>query len=316
MKKWKYLSMTAVLGSAILLGACGGEENSGDNNESTDNNDSKLSGTVVIDGSSTVAPIMEAIAEEYKPVQPDVKVPIGISGTGGGFEKFIAGETDISNASREIKDEEVQALNEAGIEYTQFEIAYDGLTVVINSENTWATDLTIEQLKEIWVEDGNSKKWSDIDPSWPDEEISYFAPGTDSGTFDYFDEVILDGEDLVRKAQLSEDDNVIVQGVASDKNAIGFFGYAYYLENKNNLNAVNVNGVEPNNETIENGEYTPLSRPLYVFVNNNKLKDNEALYDFMKFTLENAGDMAEAVGYVRLPDEKYTQELEKLEGLK
>src|SRR5690606_11037024 len=155
-------------------------------------------------------------------------------------EKFIAGETDISNASREIKDEEVQALNEAGIEYTQFEIAYDGLTVVINSENTWATDLTIEQLKEIWVEDGNSKKWSDIDPSWPDDEISYFAPGTDSGTFDYFDEVILDGEDLVRKAQLSEDDNVIVQGVASDKNAIGFFGYAYYLENKNKIGRAHV----------------------------------------------------------------------------
>lgn len=319
MKKWKYLSMTAVLGSALLLGACGGGETTDNGNnsaEQTENGEAQLSGTVSGDGSSTVAPIMEAIVEEYAKVQPNVQVPVGVSGSGGGFEKFIAGETDFSNASRPIKDEEAKALDEAGIEYTEFEIAYDGLTVVVNAENDWATDLTVEQLKQIWIEDGTAKKWSDIDPSWPAEEIEYYAPGTDSGTYDYFDEVVLEGNDLVRSAQLSEDDNVIVNGVASDKNAIGFFGYAYYLENQDTLKAVSVNGVEPNNETIESGEYTPLSRPLFVYVKHSSIQESEAAYDFIKYALENAGDMAEAVGYVRLPEEKYTKALEVLEGLK
>lgn len=148
------------------------------------------------------------------------------------------------------------------------------------------------------------------------KKIVYYSPGTDSGTYDYFDEVILDGADLVSSATLSEDDNMLVQGVAGDKNAIGFFGYAYYLENKDKLNIVKVNGVEPTNETIEGGEYTPLSRPLFTYVKNSAMKDNEAAYDFIKFTLENAGDMAEAVGYVRLPEEKYTEGLKTLEGLK
>ncbi|MED3762908.1 PstS family phosphate ABC transporter substrate-binding protein [Ureibacillus sp. FSL K6-8385] len=321
MKKWKYLSMTALLGSTLLIGACGGETsgegtNSGNGMEQTENGEAQLTGSVSGDGSSTVAPITEALVEEYKAVQPNVQVSVGVSGTGGGFEKFIAGETDFSNASREMKEEEARALEEAGIEFTKFEIAYDGITVVVNAENDWAKNLTIEQLKEIWIEDGKAKKWSDIDPSWPDEEIVYYAPGTDSGTFDYFDEVVLEGEDLVRSAQLSEDDNVIVQGVASDPYAIGFFGYAYYLENKDRLKAVKVNGVEPTREAIEKGEYTPLSRPLFVFVNNAKIKDSEAFYDFMKFLLENAGDMAEAVGYIRLPEEKYEEGLKKLDAIK
>ncbi|MED3660722.1 PstS family phosphate ABC transporter substrate-binding protein [Ureibacillus terrenus] len=321
MKKWKYLSMTALLGSTLLIGACGGETsgegtNSGNGMEQTENGEAQLTGSVSGDGSSTVAPITEALVEEYKAVQPNVQVSVGVSGTGGGFEKFIAGETDFSNASREMKEEEARALEEAGIEFTKFEIAYDGITVVVNAENDWAKNLTIEQLKEIWIEDGKAKKWSDIDPSWPDEEIVYYAPGTDSGTFDYFDEVVLEGEDLVRSAQLSEDDNVIVQGVASDPYAIGFFGYAYYLENKDRLKAVKVNGVEPTREAIEKGEYTPLSRPLFVFVNNAKIKDSEAFYDFMKFSLENAGDMAEAVGYIRLPEEKYEEGLKKLDAIK
>lgn len=321
MKKWKYLSMTALLGSTLLIGACGGETsgegtNSGNGMEQTENGEAQLTGSVSGDGSSTVAPITEALVEEYKAVQPNVQVSVGVSGTGGGFEKFIAGETDFSNASREMKEEEARALEEAGIEFTKFEIAYDGITVVVNAENDWAKNLTIEQLKEIWIEDGKAKKWSDIDPSWPDEEIVYYAPGTDSGTFDYFDEVVLEGEDLVRSAQLSEDDNVIVQGVASDPYAIGFFGYAYYLENKDRLKAVKVNGVEPTREAIEKGEYTPLSRPLFVFVNNAKIKDSEAFYDFMKFLLENAGDMAEAVGYIRLPGEKYEEGLKKLDAIK
>ncbi|KGR78481.1 PstS family phosphate ABC transporter substrate-binding protein [Ureibacillus manganicus] len=328
MKKWKYLTMTAVVGSALFLAACGsneaGEKETDTNkgtetntgSETTNNEVAQLTGSVSGDGSSTVAPITEALVEIYEEEQPEVRVSSGVSGTGGGFEKFIAGETDFSNASRPIKDEEKAKLAEAGIDYTEFLLAYDGLTVVINPENTWATELTVEQLQQIWVEDGTTKKWSDIDPSWPAEEILFYSPGTDSGTYDYFDEVILDGADLVKSAELSEDDNVLVTGVAGDKNAIGFFGYAYYLENTDKLTAVKVNGVEPNSETIEKGEYSPLSRPLFVYAKNSALKDNEAFYNFMEFTLKNAGDMAGEVGYVRLPDAMYEEGLKTLEGLK
>ncbi|BCB04828.1 PstS family phosphate ABC transporter substrate-binding protein [Bacillus sp. KH172YL63] len=311
MKSFKYLAMSAMVGSALLLGACG-SNGAGEGSDSE-----QLSGSVKVDGSSTVAPIAEAVNEEYTAMQPDVKVSIGVSGTGGGFEKFIAGETDLSNASRPIKDEEKQKLEEAGIDFTEFKIANDGLTVVINTENDWAQDMTVEDLKKLFIEDGTTKKWSDINPEWPDEEVKFYAPGTDSGTFDYFDEVILEEQDMVKKnIQLSEDDNVLVQGVTGDKNAIGFFGYAYYLENKDKLKAVKVGGVEPNNETIESGEYSPLSRPLFVYAKNESMKENEAAYDYMKYTLENAGEMAEAVGYVKLEDSIYEEDLSKLEELK
>jgi len=324
MKKWKYLTMTAVMGSALMLGACGNDSVQNANNaepnapasSGQDAADKKLQGAVAGDGSSTVAPIIEAVVEEYAGTQPNVKVSVGVSGTGGGFEKFIAGETDFSNASRHIKDEEKAKLEKVGIAFTELPLAYDGISVVVNPENDWAKDLTVEQLKKIWVEDGKPKKWSDIDPSWPDEKIVYYSPGTDSGTYDYFDEVILDGADLAKSATLSEDDNMLVQGVAGDKNAIGFFGYAYYLENKDKLSIVKVNGIEPTNKTIETGEYTPLSRPLFVYVKNSAMKENEAAYDFIKFTLEHGGDMAEAVGYVSLPEDKYSEALKTLEDLK
>lgn len=311
MKSLKYLAMSAMIGSALVLGACGAQ--GGAENGSGE----QLSGNVKMDGSSTVAPIMEAVNEEYAATQPDVKVSIGVSGSGGGFEKFIAGETDLSNASRPIKDEEKQKLEEAGIDFTEFEVAKDGLTIVVNKENDWAEDMTVEDLQKLWVEDGKTKKWSDINPEWPDEEVKFYSPGTDSGTYDYFNEVILEEKDMVKQnIQLSEDDNVLVQGVTGDKNAIGFFGYAYYLANKEELKAVKIGGVEPNNETIESGEYTPLSRPLFVYAKNASVKDNEAVYDFMKFTLDNSAEMAEAVGYVSLPEDKIKEATEKLEGLK
>lgn len=322
MKKWKYLSQAAILGSALFLAACGSDEsnedaaNSNNSVDSAEAGQAQLTGDVIGDGSSTVAPITEALVEEYAAVQKDVRVSVGVSGTGGGFEKFINGETDFSNASRPMKDEEAEKLKAAGIDYTELAIAYDGLSVVINPENTWATELTVEQLKQLWIEDGTTKKWSDIDPSWPDEEVVFYSPGADSGTFDYFDEVILDGEDLVSSATLSEDDNVLVQGVVADKNAIAFFGYSYYLANENKLQVVSVNGVEPNADTIESGEYTPLSRPLFVYVKNKAMAENEAAYDFIKFSLENAGDMAESVGYVSLPDAEYEKGLAALEALK
>lgn len=322
MKKWKYLTMTAVLGSALMLGACGGGNAASEGGNTTDkgteqtDTEKQLQGSVAGDGSSTVAPIVEAVVEEYAGVQPKVEVSVGISGTGGGFEKFIAGETDFSNASRNMKDEEKQQLEQASVDFTELQLAYDGISVVVSPENDWAKDLTVAQLEQLWVEDGKTKKWSDIDPSWPDEEIVFFAPGTDSGTHDYFDEVILKGEDFVKTATLSADPNMLVQGVSGEKNALGFFGYAYYLENKDKLGIVTVDGIEPTSDTIESQEYSPLSRPLFTYVKNEAMKDNEAAYDFMHFLLENAGEMANTVGYVSLPEEKYKEELAKLEALK
>lgn len=331
MKSWKYLMMTTMIGSALALAACGDdsdketteetptEETASETTTETETpaaEEAAIEGSVSGDGSSTVAPITEALVEEYAGVQGKVQVTVGVSGTGGGFEKFIAGETDFSNASRPIKDEEKAALADAGIDFTEFLIANDGLTVVVSKDNDWVDDMTVEDLKKLWIEDGTTRKWSDINPEWPAEEVVFYSPGTDSGTYDYFDEVILDGEDLVKSATLSEDDNVLVQGVQADKNAIAFFGYAYYLANQDTLKAVKIGGVEPNNETIESGEYSPLSRPLFVYAKNSALSESPAFYDFMKYTLENAGDMADAVGYVRLPAEKYEEGLSTLEGLK
>ncbi len=301
----------------MLLAACGGGTEEG--SQSQENGSAtagEVEGSVIGDGSSTVAPIMEGIVEEYAGVQPGVQVTVGVSGTGGGFEKFIQGETDFSNASRPIKEEEAAALEEAGIDYTELLLAYDGLSVVVSQENDWVEDLTVEDLKKLWVEDGTTKKWSDINSEWPDEEVVFYAPGTASGTFDYFNEVILEDEDIVSAATLSEDDNTLVQGIQADPNAIGFFGYAYYVANQETLKVVSIDGIEPNDETIASGEYSPLSRPLFTYAKNSSMSDNEAAYDFMQYTIENAGEMAEAVGYVALPKEEYEKGLADLEALK
>lgn len=324
MRNWKFAMASTILGSALVLGACGGTEDetatgteTGETtNDTASDEEAVVEGSVAGDGSSTVAPILEGIVEEYAAAQPDVQVTVGVSGTGGGFEKFVQGETAFSNASRPIQEEEIASLEEAGIDYTEFLLAYDGLSVVVNQENDWVEDLTVEDLKKLWVDDGTTKTWSDINPEWPDEEIVFYAPGTASGTYDYFNEVILEEEDIVKSATLSEDDNTLVQGIQGDANAIGFFGYAYYIANQDTLKIVTIDGVEPNSETIESGEYAPLSRPLFTYANNAKIKENEAAYDFMKFTLENAGEMAEAVGYVPLSQEDYDKGLADLEALK
>jgi phosphate transport system substrate-binding protein len=316
MASLKNLALSVMMGGVLVFTAACGQEEAGSNA----NSESKqLSGEIKVDGSSTVYPIMEAVAEEYLTVQPDVKVSVGLSGTGGGFKAFIAGETDMSNASRPIKDEEAAQLEENGTEFTEIKLAYDGLSVVLNKDNTWVDSLTVEELKKIWIEDGSVKKWSDIRADWPAEEIKFYSPGTDSGTFDYFNEVILEDQPIVEKATLSEDDNILVQGVMGDKNAIGYFGYAYYLENKDNLKVVPIdNGsgaVEPTNESIESGEYAPLSRPLFTYVKNESVKKEE-VYDYTKFLIENAAELSEDVGYVRLPEDEYTNALETLEDLK
>lgn len=307
---------STILGSTLLLAACGGTDEGNETQENSSSTAGEVEGSVIGDGSSTVAPILEGIVEEYAGAQPGVQVTVGVSGTGGGFEKFVAGETDFSNASRPIKEEEAAALEEAGIEYTEFLLAYDGLSVVVSQENDWVEDLTVEDLKKLWVEDGSTKMWSDINPEWPEEEVIFYAPGTASGTYDYFNEVILEDEDIVSAATLSEDDNTLVQGIQSDPNAIGFFGYAYYIANQETLKIVTIDGVEPNDETIESGEYSPLSRPLFVYAKNSSMSENEAAYDFMQYTIENSGEMAQAVGYVALNEEDYEAGLADLEALK
>ncbi|OHX51909.1 phosphate-binding protein [Planococcus salinarum] len=316
MKNWKFKMASTILGSTLLLAACGGTDEGGGTEENGSSTAGEVEGSVIGDGSSTVAPILEGIVEEYAGAQPGVQVTVGVSGTGGGFEKFMQGETDFSNASRPIKEEEIAALEEAGIDYTELLLAYDGLSVVVNAENDFVDNLTVDELKKLWVEDGSTKMWSDINPEWPEEEVIFYAPGTASGTYDYFNEVILEEGDIESTATLSEDDNTLVQGIQGDENAIGFFGYAYYIANQDTLKLVPIDGVEPNDETIESGEYAPLSRPLFVYAKNSSMSENEAAYDFMQYTIEHAGEMAQAVGYVALADEEYEEQLAKLEALK
>ncbi|MFJ8264737.1 PstS family phosphate ABC transporter substrate-binding protein [Peribacillus asahii] len=320
MRRLKFAAFATIIGGAMAVTAACGSDSAKDSNSNASETDKPIQGEIAIDGSSTVYPIMEAIAEEYMAQQPDVKVSVGFSGTGGGFEKFIAGETDLSNASRPVKDEEKTQLEKNKIDFTELELAYDGLSVVVNKENDFVDHLTVDELKKLWVEDGKVKKWSDIRPEWPKEEIKFYSPGTDSGTYDYFNEVILEEEPLVENATLSEDDNVLVQGVKGDKNAIGFFGYAYYAENQDSLKVVpidNGNGaVEPTHETIKSGEYAPLSRPLFTYVANKSVADKEQVADFVEFMVENAGELSEEVGYISLDDKEYDKDLEAVTQLK
>lgn len=317
----KASKLFVALGTVLTLAACGNEMT--DNGSGSEDGDATqgISGSVQADGSSTVFPIMEGVAEEFSIENPDAQVTIGVSGTGGGMEKFIAGETDITNASRPMKEEEATMLEEAGIEYTEFTVALDGLSVVVHPDNDWVDSLTIEELSAIWLDTSDVETWADVRPGWPEEEIELFSPGTDSGTYDYFDEVVLDGEQINREAALSEDDNVLVQGVMGSKNAISYFGYAYYAENKDNIKIVPiVNGegeaITPTSETVQDGTYEPLSRPLFIYVNNESIKTNNAAYEFAKYTLETSGEMATEVGYVALEDAIYQEGLSKLEELK
>jgi phosphate transport system substrate-binding protein len=266
---------------------------------------------IQIDGSSTVFPITEAVAEEFIGDNPDFDVTVGISGTGGGFQKFCNGETDISNASRPIKPEEMEACRAAGIEYIELPIAYDALTVVINPSNTWATSMTVEQLRMLWEPDaqGVIESWSDINPSWPNMPIIFYSPGADSGTFDYFTEAIVDTDGASRAdAVFSEDDNVLVQGVAGDQGAIGYFGLAYYEENMDVLTAVAIDGgngpVLPTREAVNSGAYVPLSRPLFIYVSTAAL-DRPEVQTFVNYYLDNAPALSSEVGYVPLPEDAY-----------
>jgi len=276
-----------------------------------------LSGTIKIDGSSTVFPVTEAVAEEFRAVAPAVKVTIGISGTGGGFKKFSRGETNLSNASRPIKDKEMAACTENNISYLELEVAYDGLAVLVNPKNDWVDSFTVSELKKIWepAAQGTIMKWNQIRPEWPNEEIHLYGPGVASGTYDYFTKAIVGKSGSSRgDYTASEDDHVLVQGIAGDKYSLGFFGLAYYSENKDKLSLIGVhNGTEvvkPTLETVSNGTYKPLSRPLFLYVNSTSVASKEVV-TFVDFYLENAGALSKDVGYIPLPKEKYDAQQER-----
>ncbi|HAX39472.1 MAG TPA: phosphate ABC transporter substrate-binding protein [Clostridiales bacterium] len=275
-----------------------------------------LSGDIIIDGSSTVFPITEAVAEEFRMVHPGVNIPIGISGTGGGFKKFIIKEIDINDASRPIKDSEAADAAANGVEFVEFIIAYDGLSVIVNVQNDFVDSLTMEELNMIWKPDSTVTTWKDVRPEWPDEKIKLYGADTDSGTFDYFTEEV-NGETGAIRTDFtpSADDNVLVQGVAGDKYALGFFGYSYYMENTDKLKAVRIDSgsgpVEPTFETIKDGSYSPLSRPLFLYVTTEALA-KEHVRAFITYYLTEGVALISQVGYVPLEDALYAIELAKL----
>lgn len=301
----KYLALAVLCSSFVISCGSGG--------------DSEESGEVKIDGSSTVFPITEAVAEEFRSEAPNIRVTVGVSGTGGGFKKFLRGDTDINNASREIKPTEIEEAEASGIDYLRLSVAYDGLAVVVNPENDWVDYFTVEELKKMWEPSAQRTvtKWSQIREGWPDEELHLYGPGIASGTYDYFTEAIV-GESGSSRGDFtaSEDDNVLVQGIATDKYALGFFGLAYFEENADRLRLVGVdNGdgppVEPTMETVSDGTYAPLSRPLFIYVSESAAK-KKPVQKFLSFYLDNAPQLSKEIGYIPMPDSVYQVQKDKL----
>jgi phosphate transport system substrate-binding protein len=270
---------------------------------------------IEIDGSSTVFPITEAMAEEFMAANPGARVTVGVSGTGGGFRKFCAGETSISNASRPVKDEEREACAANGVEFVELLVGTDALTVVVDNDNDWLTSITMEELNKIWAPEaeGTVTRWNQVNSSWPNAPIRLFGPGTDSGTFDFFTDEV-NGEEGASRADYtaSEDDNILVLGVSRDPNALGYFGLAYFLENDDELRALPVDGVEPTPDNAKSGDYS-LARPLFIYVNTDHL-DRPEVRSFVEYYLETARDtdIVTEVGYVPLTEEEYNDSLGKL----
>jgi len=300
----KITAAAAVAAFALALAGCGGDGGGG--------------GAITAGGSSTVGPFTTKAAEDFRRESEGTEVTVGISGTGGGFERFCIGETDISNASRAIDEEEIAICEENGVEYLELQVVLDALTNVVNVENDWATCLTTDQLNAIWEPGSRIESWSQVDPSFPDVPLRLFGPGTDSGTFDYFTDAI-NGEEGASRTDYSpsEDDNVIVQGVSGERGGLGYFGFSYFEENQSRLEALAVDGgsgcVAPGVETAQDGSYTPLSRPLFIYVSLGSLEENESLEAFVRFTLENAQTIAEAAQYVPMSQEQLDEQLQKLE---
>jgi phosphate transport system substrate-binding protein len=307
----------AALVLALSLAACGGN-----NQPSADGDD--VSGEVVVDGSSTVEPLTSGAGEMFLAEAPAVNVSVGTSGTGGGFEKFCAGDTDISNASRPMKDdEEAPTCEENGVEFTELEVAIDALTVVVSKDNDFITCLTTDELAKLWEPgaEGQVTSWDQVNPDFPKEKITLYGPGTDSGTFDYFTDEVTGEEGASRSDyNASEDDNTIVNGVAGDANALGYFGFTYYEENAESLKAVEIdNGdgcVAPSVETAQDGSYSPLSRPVFIYVNNASYADKEQVASFVDYYVDNVAEIGEAVQFIPLNDEQIEELESRAEGLK
>lgn len=307
-KNSRLAGLALIVLSVALISSC--------NSKTGSKSNGKLTGSISVDGSSTVYPITEAVAEEFGAANPGVKVTVGESGTGGGFKKFSRAESDINDASRSIKPEEIEACKANGVSYIELEIAYDGLAILVNPKNTWVDHLTVAELRKIWEPDaqGKLKKWNQIRPNWPDKEIHLFGPGTASGTFDYFTEAIVGKAKSSRgDYTASEDDNVLVQGIASDELALGYFGIAYFEANKDKIKLIAVddekdeNGkgpVFPSQETVKNKTYSPLSRPLFIYPNSKSLERPE-VKAFVDFYIENGGPLAKEVGYIPLNADEY-----------
>jgi phosphate transport system substrate-binding protein len=308
------LPVAAVL--VLGLSACGG------NNDGSGSSSGSVSGEIVVDGSSTVQPLTAAAGELFKQQNPDVNVSVGTAGTGGGFEVFCQGSTDISDASRPIEDEEAAACKKEGIEYTELHVATDALTVVVSAENDFVTCLTTDQLATIWAPESEGKvtTWDQVDPSFPSEPIELYGPGTDSGTFDYFTDVI-NGEEGASRTDYasSEDDNVIVQGVQGSPNALGYFGYTYYEENQDALKAVEIDSgdgcVAPSSEAAQDGSYAPLARPLFIYVANQAAEEKPQVKAFVDFYAHNVPEIAEAAQFIPLNDEQTTELQSAAEGI-
>jgi phosphate transport system substrate-binding protein len=290
---------------AVLAAGCGGGDDGGGG------------AAITADGSSTVGPFVTKAAEDFKAAE-DVDVTVGISGTGGGFERFCAGETDLSNASRAIDPDEIAVCEENGVEYIEFRVATDALTNVVNTQNDWVTCLTVDQLKKIWEPGSKVTNWKQVDSSYPDMPLRLYGPGTDSGTFDYFTDVIV-GEEGASRTDYSpsEDDNVIVQGVSGEEGGLGYFGFSYFEQNQDTLKALEVNGgsgcVAPSAAAAQDGSYTPLSRPLYVYAKKSSFDDNEDVRNFVKYMFDNNQTIAEESLFVPLSADQLAEQQTKYE---
>ncbi|MFN3597344.1 MAG: PstS family phosphate ABC transporter substrate-binding protein [Rubricoccaceae bacterium] len=302
-----------VLAAALAVSGCGGGAAE----------EGELAGRVQVDGSSTVFPLTEAVAEEFMASYPRVRVTVGVSGTGGGFSKFVRNETDINNASRPIRPEEAELARQNGVEYIELPVAYDGLAVVAHPSNDWAECLTVSELRRVWESGSTLNRWSQVRPGFPDRPMALYGAGTDSGTYDYFTAAIL-GEEGASRADFtaSEDDNVLVQGVAGDPSSLGFVPYSYYAENRERLKLIAVDDENPANgdgcvlpspETVNDGTYQPLSRPEFIYVNAARAGE-PAVEAFVRFYLDNAARLATEVGYVPLADESYALVRERFDN--
>jgi phosphate transport system substrate-binding protein len=288
------LYATIAATAALLLAGCGGGAGGG---------------TVRVDGSSTVFPITEAVSERFQEKNRRARVTVGVSGTGGGFSKFVRGETDVNDASRPITAQELQKAKKNNIRFIELPVAYDGLAVVTNTKNDWLQCLKTEELRQIWKPGSSVDTWSDVRDSFPDRPVKLYGSGTASGTYDYFTEAVMGEADASRTDfTASEDDNVLVQGIQGDPGALGFFGLSYYLNNQEQLKLIEIdNGdgcVKPNEKTVRTGKYQPLSRPLFIYVRRKSARDS-VVQAFTNFYLENAGDLAQQVGYVPLQQNEY-----------